>query len=115
MSFVVDEVNYAHRLAGAISHAIGICCRQEIVCHRIRNTQVFMKRTPNKGFDKSKLPSRHVTQGPSRAPHRSYYHAMGMTEEEIERPSSASPPAGKRGCSLQHCSLAPGAIGEEGR
>ena len=37
-------------------------------------------------FDKSKLPSRHVTEGPDRAPHRSYYYAMGLTEEEIHRP-----------------------------
>ena len=37
-------------------------------------------------FDKSKLPSRHVTEGPSRAPHRSYYYAMGLTEDEIRRP-----------------------------
>ncbi len=37
-------------------------------------------------FDKSKLPSRHVTEGPERAPHRSYYYAMGLTEEEIHRP-----------------------------
>ncbi|MFP4043900.1 MAG: dihydroxy-acid dehydratase [Rhodosalinus sp.] len=37
-------------------------------------------------FDKSKLPSRYVTEGPARAPHRSYYYAMGMTEEEIHQP-----------------------------
>ena len=37
-------------------------------------------------FDKSKLPSRHVSVGPERAPHRSYYYAMGLTEEEIARP-----------------------------
>ncbi len=37
-------------------------------------------------YDKSKLPSRHVTEGPSRAPHRSYYYAMGLTEEQIHRP-----------------------------
>ncbi len=37
-------------------------------------------------FDKSKLPSRHVTEGPTRAPHRSYYYAMGLTEEDIRRP-----------------------------
>ncbi|MDA0962813.1 MAG: dihydroxy-acid dehydratase [Proteobacteria bacterium] len=37
-------------------------------------------------FDKSKLPSRHVTEGPERAPHRSYYYAMGMTEAEIHQP-----------------------------
>ena len=29
--------------------------------------------------DKSKLPSRHVTEGPERAPHRSYLYAMGLT------------------------------------
>ena len=37
-------------------------------------------------FDKSKLPSRYVSVGPERAPHRSYYYAMGMTEEEINQP-----------------------------
>ncbi|WP_273523152.1 dihydroxy-acid dehydratase [Rhodosalinus sediminis] len=37
-------------------------------------------------FDKSKLPSRYVTEGAARAPHRSYYYAMGMTEEEIHQP-----------------------------
>ncbi len=37
-------------------------------------------------FDKSKLPSRHVSVGPERAPHRSYYYAMGLTEEEINQP-----------------------------
>ena len=36
--------------------------------------------------DKSRLPSRHVTDGPSRAPHRSYYYAMGLSEEEIAQP-----------------------------
>ncbi|WP_373355544.1 dihydroxy-acid dehydratase [Pseudoroseicyclus sp. CXY001] len=37
-------------------------------------------------FDKSRLPSRHVTEGPARAPHRSYYYAMGMSEDEIAQP-----------------------------
>jgi dihydroxy-acid dehydratase len=37
-------------------------------------------------FDKTSLPSRYVTEGPARAPHRSYYYAMGMTEEEIHQP-----------------------------
>ena len=37
-------------------------------------------------FDKSKLPSRHVTEGASRAPHRSYYYAMGLNEDDIRRP-----------------------------
>jgi dihydroxy-acid dehydratase len=39
-----------------------------------------------KSFDKSKLPSRHVTEGPERAPHRSYYYAMGMTRAQIHQP-----------------------------
>ena len=37
-------------------------------------------------IDKSRLPSRHVTEGPSRAPHRSYYYAMGLSAEEIAQP-----------------------------
>jgi len=36
--------------------------------------------------DKSNLPSRHVTEGPSRAPHRSYFYAMGLDEEAIAQP-----------------------------
>ncbi len=42
--------------------------------------------TAPKIWDKSRMPSRHVTIGPGRAPHRSYYHAMGITEEEIAQP-----------------------------
>ena len=45
-------------------------------------------------FDKSQLPSRHVSIGPSRAPHRSYYYAMGITEEEIGQPFVAIASAG---------------------
>lgn len=40
----------------------------------------------NPKFDKSRMPSRHVSVGPDKAPHRSYYYAMGLTEEEIARP-----------------------------
>ena len=36
--------------------------------------------------DKKNLPSRHVSVGPTSAPHRSYYYAMGMTEEQINQP-----------------------------
>ena len=36
--------------------------------------------------DKTKLPSRHVSVGPEKAPHRSYYYAMGMTESDIAKP-----------------------------
>ena len=37
-------------------------------------------------YDKSKLPSRHTTLGPERAPHRSFLYAMGLTEKEIAQP-----------------------------
>ncbi|MGB8180901.1 MAG: dihydroxy-acid dehydratase [Stellaceae bacterium] len=40
----------------------------------------------NKPFDKSKLPSRHITVGPERAPHRSMFYAMGVTEEQLAQP-----------------------------
>lgn len=45
-------------------------------------------------FDKSRLPSRHVSVGPERAPHRSYYYAMGLTEEDISKPFVAVASAG---------------------
>jgi dihydroxy-acid dehydratase len=35
---------------------------------------------------KARLPSRHVTEGPARAPHRSYLYAMGLTTEQIHQP-----------------------------
>ena len=35
---------------------------------------------------KTTLPSRHVTEGPERAPHRSYYYAMGLTKQQIHQP-----------------------------
>ena len=37
-------------------------------------------------IDKKNLPSRHVSVGPRRAPHRSYYYAMGTTQEQINQP-----------------------------
>tara|TARA_A100000164_G_scaffold85636_1_gene73338 strand:+ start:998 stop:2746 length:1749 start_codon:yes stop_codon:yes gene_type:complete len=43
------------------------------------------KSHPN-GWDKNKLISRYVTEGVESAPHRSYYYAMGMTEEQIHQP-----------------------------
>ncbi|HTW53286.1 MAG TPA: dihydroxy-acid dehydratase [Stellaceae bacterium] len=35
-------------------------------------------------FDKSRLPSRYVTVGPERAPHRAFLYSMGLTREQIE-------------------------------
>ena len=39
-----------------------------------------------KAISKSRLPSRHVTVGPERAPHRSYLYAMGLSTEQINQP-----------------------------
>ncbi len=45
-------------------------------------------------FDKSRLPSRHVSVGPERAPQRSYYYAMGLDEDDIAKPFVALASAG---------------------
>jgi dihydroxy-acid dehydratase len=45
-----------------------------------------MTRKADGGWDKSRLPSRRVTEGPSRAPHRSYYYAMGLGTQQIAQP-----------------------------
>ena len=45
-----------------------------------------MTKKPDGSWDKSNLPSRHVTEGPARAPHRSYYYAMGLGTREIAQP-----------------------------
>ena len=37
-------------------------------------------------YKKNNLVSRLVSKGPERAPHRSYYYAMGLKEKEINRP-----------------------------
>jgi dihydroxy-acid dehydratase len=39
-----------------------------------------------KTYGKSRLPSRYVTEGPERAPHRSYYYAMGLSKAQIAQP-----------------------------
>lgn len=39
-----------------------------------------------KVISKAKLPSRYVTEGPARAPHRSYLYAMGLSAAEIAQP-----------------------------
>ncbi len=44
-----------------------------------------LDQTP-KRFDKSRLPSRHVSVGPDKAPHRSFYYAMGRSEAEVAQP-----------------------------
>src|SRR5438034_6516517 len=37
-------------------------------------------------IDKSRLPSRHVTVGPERAPHRAFLYSMGLTDAQIAQP-----------------------------
>ena len=37
-------------------------------------------------WDKSRLPSRHVSLGAKSAPHRAFYYAMGMSDQEVAQP-----------------------------
>src|SRR5579884_4046845 len=53
---------------------------------RDRPQGAAMTKTADGRWDKSRLPSRHVTEGPSRAPHRSYYYAMGLGTRDINQP-----------------------------
>ena len=50
-----------------------------------RTTKKLAKKAQRK-FNKKKLPSRHTTVGPERAPHRSFLYAMGLNEKEISQP-----------------------------
>src|SRR5215831_2404877 len=52
----------------------------------VRYEAAMTNRNADGTWDKSRLPSRHVTEGPSRAPHRSYYYAMGLGTREIAQP-----------------------------
>src|SRR6202034_3295093 len=53
---------------------------------RRRHTQARKKSMDAKTALKSRLPSRHATEGPERAPHRAFYYAMGLTTEQIHQP-----------------------------
>ena len=44
------------------------------------------KRTHPNGWDKEKLVSRHVTEGPDAAPRRAMLRAMGLADEDIAKP-----------------------------
>ena len=37
-------------------------------------------------FDKSKLPSRHITEGAKSAGHRAFFYAMGVSRQAMSRP-----------------------------
>ena len=37
-------------------------------------------------FNKKKLPSRHTSLGPDKAPQRSFYYAMDLTEKDVAKP-----------------------------
>ena len=39
-----------------------------------------------KKFNKKKLPSRHTSVGPDKAPQRSFYYAMNLTEKDVAKP-----------------------------
>ena len=52
-----------------------------LLLHLIRAVEMDAKT-----FDKSRLPSRHVTEGPARAPHRSDHLRHGSSREQIHQP-----------------------------
>src|SRR5215472_15852785 len=60
---------------------LGCCKLRQLPCQR-RSAMPDDVRRPV--FDKSRLPSRHVTVGPERAPHRAFLYSMGLTREQIE-------------------------------
>ena len=68
-----------------------------------------------KTFDKSHMPSRHVTEGPSRAPHRSYYYAMGLTRGQIHQPFVGVATCWNEAAPCNIVADAPGAGGQAGR
>ena len=37
-------------------------------------------------YDKSKMPSRHITEGPKSAAHRAFFYAMGVSHEAMSKP-----------------------------
>src|SRR6202007_3128106 len=57
--------------------------RSETAVGALRRQRVGMD---ERVFNKSRLPSRHVTEGPEPAPHRSYYYAMGLSRQQIHQP-----------------------------
>ena len=69
---------------------------------------------PNPKFDKAKMPSRHTTVGPERAPHRSYLYAMGLNEKQIAPADRGRGDLLERGRTLRHRAEAPGPGGEDG-
>ena len=42
-----------------------------------------------KKFNKKKLPSRHTSLGPDKAPQRSFYYAMNLTEKDLAKPGDS--------------------------
>src|ERR1700722_496544 len=60
-------------------------------CRKVRQTPPRRRSAMPDDFhrpmiDKSRLPSRHVTVGPERAPHRSYLYSMGLSDLQIAQP-----------------------------
>ncbi len=65
-------------------------------------------------FDKSRMPSRHVTVGPERAPHRSFLYSMGLSDEQIAQPLVGVATTWNEVGAVQHLAVAPGAGGKKG-
>ena len=52
----------------------------------LKKYQLTIRKFVMKKFNKKKLPSRHTSLGPDKAPQRSFYYAMNLTEKDIAKP-----------------------------
>ncbi len=67
-----------------------------------------MTRKPDGTWDKSQAAEPACDRRAGRAPHRSYYYAMGLGTQEIEQPFVGVASCWNRGGALQHRPDAPG-------
>ncbi len=72
-------------------------------------------KSPKPTIDKSKLPSRHTTVGPERAPHRSYLYAMGLSAAEIAQPLVGVATCWNEAAPCNISLMRQAQVGEEGR
>src|SRR5882762_9031892 len=64
----------------------GIATVRQTLEPRRRRRSAMPDDARHPAIDKSRLPSRHVTVGPERAPHRAFLYSMGLTEAQINQP-----------------------------
>ena len=66
-------------------------------------------------FDKTRLPSRYVTEGPEKAPMRAMMLGTGLAPEDLDKPLIGSRHDLEQDLALQHAAARPGPVREDGR